>query len=393
MVATLRVLVVNPGNAVWGAELYLLGQVQALSERGIEITLASPEESPFATMWQERGLPLVPMPLQQVGGLRAGDTDARPGAVALARDAARVAGHVRAIAVAAKRFDVLHSYSLNTHMDVAVAGRMSRTPVVLDLVNIVRPGVGRKVLSAAAAMADITVANSTATAQAVTGRGKVQIIHPGIDLDKFAPGPLDVDLRETLATRPHDPLVGIFGRLDEPKGVHVLVDAMAALSGRAAKANLVVVGERGTGPQEYTDRLMQTAKEKLGDRVKFIGRRSDVAKILRCIDIAVNASEAEPFGLNVLEAQAVGTPVIGTDAGGIPEFVEHGVSGLLVTPNGVEPLALAIERLVDDPRLGTRMAKVAMGRVRPGRGLAAQYDELAQVYRGLVGASAATAGL
>jgi glycosyltransferase involved in cell wall biosynthesis len=176
-------------------------------------------------------------------------------------------------------------------------------------------------------------------------------------------------------------LVAIIGRIDVRKGIQVLVDAMTMTSGRAADARLIVVGEAGTGPTEFADELRRDAAARLDDRVLFTGRRSDIPDILRAVDVLVMASVAEPFGLSALEAQACRTPVVGTNAGGLVEFVEHEVTGLLVPPLAPEPLARALERVLGDDELRNRIIDEAERRTIPARGLEAQYDELAQMYR------------
>ena len=112
----------------------------------------------------------------------------------------------------------------------------------------------------------------------------------------------------------------------------------------------------------------------LGDRVRFVGRTDDVPGTLRALDVLVNVSAAEPFGLSVLEAQATGVAVVGTAAGGIPDFVADDDNGLLVPPGDAAALAAALARLVTDPSLRARLA--ARGRVsarsgapKPGRRL------------------------
>ena len=380
--ADVHVLVASSPAPVWGAQLYLLDQVEPLRQRGIVLTLASPADSPFAKEWLARGWPLVDLPLRLHGGLRRGDgSDRRPGPVALVLDAVAMVPSAVRLARTGRQFDLLHSYALRSHLEVAVAGHLARRPSVLDQVNIVRPGIGRRVLRGIARLASLTVANSAATAAVVGDRAAVWVIQPGIDLHRFAPGAPEPGLREQLTSDPSAPLVAIIGRLDVRKGIQILLEAMARLQGPAAAAHLVVVGDAGTGPPEFAAELRRTGEALLGERVRFVGRRSDIPQILRSVDVMVNASKAEPFGLTVLEAQACGTAVIGTDAGGIPEFVEHGVTGLLVPPFEVEPMAAALERVLGDAALVEAMTAEALRRAHPARGVEAQYDELASMYR------------
>jgi len=99
----------------------------------------------------------------------------------------------------------------------------------------------------------------------------------------------------------------------------------------------------------------------------------------------VNASVAEPFGLSVLEAQASGVAVIGTRAGGLPDFVFDGDNGLLVPSGDADALAKALDRLVTDPEWRAKLAE--RGRVTAqGRGIEARADVVAEMYRQAVGA-------
>jgi glycosyltransferase involved in cell wall biosynthesis len=282
---------------------------------------------------------------------------------------------------------MLFSFALPTHPSVAVAGRLKSVPVALDLVDLVRPGVGRRVLRGSARVATLTVANSQATADTVAGAGAVEIIHPGIDLDRFHSGPPPPGLREELSGGVERTLVGIVGRLDHRKGAHILVDAMAELPDEL-NTRLVVVGDAGTGPPEYAAELRANAEAVLGDRVVFVGRRDDVPDIMRALDVLVVAASSEPFGLTALEAHASRTPVIGTRAGGLPEFVVHEETGLLVPPFDADALASALERLLTDDELRKRLVDEAEKRANPHRGLEAQYDALAQMYRKVAGCEA-----
>jgi glycosyltransferase involved in cell wall biosynthesis len=384
---TVQALVVSPPTAVWGAQLYLLDQVDQLAQRGVALTLATSRSSAFATAWAEAGHDVLDLPLRRHEGLRVAGSDRRPGPRSLVRSAVGVIRGIIVIARVAPRYDMLYSFALRTHLEVAIAGRLRRTPTALDLVDIIRPGLGRRVLRLAARLADLTVANSTATASTVGTGPTVEIIHPGIDLTRFVPGEADPALRRELGGNRDAPLVAVIGRLDAKKGVHVLVDAMSQLTGPHRDATLIVVGEHGTGPRDYADRLRADAIAALGDRVRFLGRRADIPVILRSVDLLVVAADAEPFGLTALEAQACRTPVVGTDAGGLPEFVEHEVTGLLVPPGDATAMARAIERMLYDDELRASVIDEAYRRANPARGIPAQLDQIADMYRSVAGGS------
>ncbi len=231
--AEVSALVVSPPAPIWGAQLYLLDQVDALRDRGVRLTLGSPRGSDFADEWERRGHVLHDLPITLHTSMRVAGTNGRPGPVTIARTGGGVIANCWHIARAARSYDMLSSFSLRSHLETAVAGRLARTPTALDLVDIVRPGVGQKVLRRAASLAQLTVANSTATASVLGAKPAVQIIHPGIDLDRFHPGPPPAALRAELCCDPHAPLVGIACRLDVRKGVQILVDAMTQLQGCA----------------------------------------------------------------------------------------------------------------------------------------------------------------
>ena len=105
------------------------------------------------------------------------------------------------------------------------------------------------------------------------------------------------------------------------------------------------------GHAGYSDRLRRRAVDLgLGGSVHFLGNRDDVPEILAALDVLVHCPTApEPFGRAVAEAMAVGKPVVAARAGGLPEIVEHEVTGLLVPPGDVAACAAAVTRLLVDP--------------------------------------------
>jgi 2-deoxystreptamine N-acetyl-D-glucosaminyltransferase/2-deoxystreptamine glucosyltransferase len=149
------------------------------------------------------------------------------------------------------------------------------------------------------------------------------------------------------------PTLGAAGRLTAQKA---LGDALAAVA-RVEDVSLVVLGD---GP-ERPGLERRSAELGLTGRVRFLGAgtREDVVRLFRAVDAALLTSAWENLPHTVLEALAVGTPVIATAVGGVPEVVRDGENGLLVAPGDVEALAAAIERLLGDDSLRAALAAAA----------------------------------
>jgi glycosyltransferase involved in cell wall biosynthesis len=118
--------------------------------------------------------------------------------------------------------------------------------------------------------------------------------------------------------------------------------------------------------------------------VRFLGFRSDVASIMADADVLVIASDAEPFGRVALEAMAVGTPVVGTGFGGLPEVVQDGVTGLLTRDLSPGTLADAIGRLLSEPGARAAMGRAGARRVRDAFGLPAHVERVCALYNRLL---------
>lgn len=147
--------------------------------------------------------------------------------------------------------------------------------------------------------------------------------------------------------------LGFAGRLTEAKGLDVLLDAVSRLPG----THVLVAGDGG----ERTPLEERAARLGIADRVRFLGGldRDSVLRMLRAVDVAVLTSRWENFPHSVVEALAVGTPVIASAVGGVPEIVTDGVNGLLVEPGDVEAFAEAVRRLSEDAGLRGALAAAA----------------------------------
>ena len=149
------------------------------------------------------------------------------------------------------------------------------------------------------------------------------------------------------------PTLAFAGRLMAAKALDVALRALERTPG----VTLLVVGD---GPDRAELERLSSALG-LDGRVRFLGGRSrdDVLGILSAVDAALLSSRWENFPHLVVEALAVGTPVIATSVGGVPEIVRDGENGLLVPAGDADALAAAIRRLMDDADLRDRMARAA----------------------------------
>ena len=178
------------------------------------------------------------------------------------------------------------------------------------------------------------------------------------------------------------PTLAFAGRLMAAKALDVALQALQ----RVPEVSFVVVGD---GP-DRTTLERQTAELGLVSRVTFLGNRprEEVLRILYSADAALLSSRWDNFPHLVVEALAVGTPVIATAVGGVPEVVRDGENGLLVPSGDPDALAAAIARLVEDDELRGGLAAAAA----PSVAALAPERLLGQIEEELLGALRAVAG-
>jgi glycosyltransferase involved in cell wall biosynthesis len=178
---------------------------------------------------------------------------------------------------------------------------------------------------------------------------RIAVLPYGVDTDELAPkAGLGESLRQRYGIGVRDFVVGIVGRLDPGKGQHVFLEALWRLEHEKGIMG-VLVGEETHGEPGYRQVLQdQVQRFGLGDRVRFLGYISDPKDIYPMLDVLVLPSRKETFGLVLIEAMGFGLPVVATEAGGVPEIVVDGVTGILVPPDDPVTLAGAIDKLVAD---------------------------------------------
>jgi glycosyltransferase involved in cell wall biosynthesis len=156
-----------------------------------------------------------------------------------------------------------------------------------------------------------------------------------------------------LRLPPDVPAVGLVGRLQPWKGQDRLLQAQALLRGRGYDIHTVIVGgdAHGLSPEYASSLPALVGRLGLGDAVTMTGQVSDAGPYIEQMDILVNASDGEPFGIVLLEGMARGVPVVAVDSGAPGEFVEDGRTGVLARSGEPSALADAIEPLLSSADL------------------------------------------
>ncbi|MBW1740962.1 MAG: glycosyltransferase family 4 protein [Deltaproteobacteria bacterium] len=209
----------------------------------------------------------------------------------------------------------------------------------------------------------------------------VEVIHNGVDINKFKPRKRNLNLADRLGLKDSKVIITI-GRLVGWKGLQVLMGALPDIKKAIPNVRWIVVGG---GP--YRDALQLKCRElKLQDSVVFSGEipHDRLPEFISLADVMVQPSIAEEaFGITLVEAMACGIPAVGSRIGGIPEIIVHGQTGFLVPPRDKEALAEAIIKVLHDDHLRRRYGANSRERVVEHFTWASNARRLLEIFRSL----------
>jgi glycosyltransferase involved in cell wall biosynthesis len=268
---------------------------------------------------------------------------------------------------------ILHSHNGRTHLNAVLAVRRAGTGRCVATQHFIAPdhstqrgpkawlyGLAHGWINSQTAR---FIAISQTVRQGMLDRheapdARIAVVPNGIDApDEEGLTPPD-SVRDELGFEQEAPLIVCTARLEKEKDVASLIAAMERIASDFPSARCLVAGEGGE-----RERLEAQIRELgLAERVKLLGFRKDAHALIHAADIFVLPSLAEPFGLVILEAMALGRPVVATRAGGPLEIVTDGETGLLAQPADAPSLASALARLLQCPEEAARMG--AAGRAR-----------------------------
>lgn len=252
-----------------------------------------------------------------------------------------------------KRVRLLHATGVKGTLVARIAARLIGARTLLHVHDLNDPGAALSALQRLVAQpADAAVCVSEAVRELTVtryrvARERVRIARNGIPLELLRGAATAARSRvlEELGIEPVRPVLAMIGRLHAVKGHQDLLAMLPEIVRGCPRALLLVIGD---GPERPACEALARSLGMSG-HVRFLGRRSDVPRLLAAIDLVLMPSRSEGLGLAAIEAVAAGRPVIAFAVGGLPEVVVDGVNGRLVRSGDHQAFASAVVETLRDP--------------------------------------------
>lgn len=367
-VKPLAILHTESSTGWGGQELRILTEMEGMMRRGHRVQLLTAASAEILPAARARGLAVHGLPIEakKFPGVKA----MREWLVHGGRD-----------------FDVINTHSSTDAWLVAISGATLRGMAPVVRTRHVSTPVNNSATTRwlyQRATAHIVVTGEALKDQLVRDNGfapaRITSVRTGIDLARFRP----LDAAQARARLQVDarPAIAIVATLRDWKGHDDLLDAWMLLRARVRGWQLLVIGD---GPRRAHLEGRVTAMG-LRDDVRFTGNQDDVPAWFACADIAVLPSFGdEGVPQSLMQAAACGLPAVSTPIGAIAEAVRDGETGLLVPPRNASALAAALERLMANASLRTRMGEAAHAYAQANFGIDRMLDGMESVFARVVG--------
>lgn len=367
----LRVLVVEHTATVGGAEQALLEVlVRETNRPEVELAYAGPVGD-LSTQVAALGIPVFRLP--------AFEFSLNSDLTTVPRRLVRLLQCVIGVRRAARTFgaDVIYANTIRAGLCSGTRLVGHGTPTVTHVHDCLPLNLrGRIIRRIVGATSDGLIANSAHTAQSFgigSGRNDASVVYNLFD-DRFLESAPDAAarFRQTLGIGSDAELIGVVAQITKWKGQDTAISAFAEVAQELPHAHLLIVGkvkfdkDGGRFDNVAYERRLKSMVLELGlqERVHFLGELPDVRGVLEALDLLLMPSWEEPFGRAAVEAMAVGTPVFATSLGGPSEFIEDGVTGVLIDPRDVGSWTSAMLELFAEPEMGSRLSREARESVR-----------------------------
>jgi glycosyltransferase involved in cell wall biosynthesis len=293
------------------------------------------------------------------------------------------------------RPDLVHTWMFTANTWGRLAALLAgRPPVVASerCVDLWKRALHRGIDRTLARFSACVMANSDAVARFLSERegispSRIRVVHNGLDprdAERLGPRPPAevAAIRREMGIAAEAPVVGDLARIDAKNDLLTWVEVVARLSGSHPGLVAVLAGEAVLpAEREYAARLRLAIRARgLEGRVRMLGFRRDLERILPALDLLLHTSEMEGFPNSLMEAMAAGLPVVATPAGGTPELVAEGQTALLAPVGDANALAGCASALLDDPQRRRRMGEAGARRVRERFSMRRMVEETERLY-------------
>lgn len=363
-----KILFFDHSPIMSGAEYSLLDILQGLKNKPMDYRLLTVQGSRLVKRANDIGIGTIEISLpERLLYINKNDFQKQP--FKIIRSAGSVIKTVIEISGILRRgkYGAIYTNTLKSHILGGLAGRMAGTKVIWHMRDIpIQPRPKRAVQALAAFIPDRIIAVSEAVGRQFDGR-KVAVIHNGIDaeaIQKKAAREMPAEIRRSMDSSSGGPAIGIVGQIARWKGQDVFLRAAKILAEKLPQAKFLIIGEALFDEKDFRRELDDfVGNNDLQKRAIFTGHLENVYPMLKQLDVMVHCSvEPEPFGRVIIEAMALGVPVIATRGGAVEEIITNGENGLIVSPGDPDQLAGIIERLLADKPLSNRI--VSSGTVK-----------------------------
>lgn len=298
------------------------------------------------------------------------------------------AAHVTADVVSREDVRLIHAGSLVTALAAVYAKRLHpHLRVVLHERGLMYRWHTRALFRMVCREMDRIIVTTEFGRRTLTAYGvnpaRLLVIPNGTDFHHRTPVVGRDHVRESLGIPQGARVIGIVANMARVKRIELFADVVARLG---SDVHGVVVGgvlpilDGAPYEREVRERVQELG---IAGRLVFAGQRDDVADVMRAMDVLVSTSSHESFGRTLIEAMAVGTPVVATATGAIPDLIRDGRTGLLVSDDP-QIIAAALRRLLDDPSLAARLSAAALEEVRERYDAYAVSRRIEALYRELL---------
>jgi len=364
-----RILYVHHQGKLAGAERSLLHLFQCLDRDSYEVFVACPDTGRFVEQVEKLGIQVSPFFFSSIRHI-----------FPLLKNIIRLVRLLKH-----EKVDIIHSNSPKTNIPCGIAGKLAGIPVVWHARTMLEPGM-TDLDRLFSRFATHIICNS----QAIRNRfvkikgyeNRTSVIINAVDLDRFSPYRRSKEeVRKELNVPPEAFVMGTFDRLDPIKDHETMIKGFAKVVEEYENSILLIIGEAFLNSKNRKGDL-ESLTESLGiqSSVRFLGFQDDISKYMTACDCIIQASRLEGCSRVLCEAQAIGRPVIASSAGGNPELIEQGKTGLLFQVEDYNSLAKHILFLLTHREEAKRMGVDARKKAEKDFSLSRYCEQTTSVY-------------